>query len=504
MKILTASQIRAVDAHTIQHEPITSVDLMERASSACVNKITSLFPTPQHFSIFCGTGNNGGDGLAIARLLNDHGFTVDVFLVHFSKHQSEDNKVNLGRIKDSPNINLIHLYEGDKLPVLNQKSLVVDALIGTGVTRPLTGLLKEVVDHLNKHSTKTVSIDVPSGLRCDGGLTPLNSTIVQASITLSFKPAKLSFLLPDSASFVGTLYLLDIGLDQHFIDSQESPYSLFEKEGAKEQLHKRAPFSHKGTFGHSLIIAGSYGKIGAAVLSAKACLRSGSGLVSAYIPSCGYGIIQSSLPEVMVHTSETPLHLSGNLDFTPYNSIGIGPGIGQDNDTLALLKHLIQTVQNPLVIDADALNLIAENKDLLSSIPDNSILTPHVKEFDRVFGICAGSFDRLQVQQGASIKYNIYIVLKGKYSSISCPDGSVYFNTTGNPGMATAGSGDALTGVITGFLGQGYTAKQSALLGAYLHGLAGDLAKETVGEEGMIASDIIQHLGVAQKDIREN
>ena len=500
MKVLTSSQIKAADAFTIIHEPVTSIDLMERASIACSTKILELFPENTHFSIFCGTGNNGGDGLAIARLLAAQNKQIDVYLVHFSNQRSPENQQNLERLNGISNVAINDIRSIEDFKSIKVAPVIIDALVGPdiyrdGLTRPLTGLLKDVVQWINNTNSKRVAIDLPSGLYAESDNSGNTDAIIKSDYTVSFEVPKLSFFLPSLHEFIGEWILIPIGLDKEFILSQETDYIMLDENLISSFLKKRVAFSHKGTFGHGLIVAGSYGKIGAAVLSSKACLKAGAGLVTAFIPECGYEVLQTSVPEVMVETGETEDSVSGAIPKGNYSAIGIGPGIGTSIGVLEVLKNVIKH-QN-LVLDADALNLIGENKELLARLPKGAILTPHLKEFERMFGESSSDFDRLMVQRKASIELGVYIVLKGKNSSVSCPDGKVYFNSTGNPGMATAGSGDVLTGIITGLLCQGYTAFQSALLGVYLHGLAGDLAKNEDGEEAMTASDIIENLGKA-------
>jgi len=496
MKVLSSSQIREADQYTMQHEPIASIDLMERASSACVTHLLELFPNTKHYSIYCGTGNNGGDGLAVARLLSEKNISVDVFLVRFSQNLSEDNETNLERLKKTA-VSVQEVSSVQELDPVSKNSIIVDALVGTGLTRPLTGLLLDVVTFINQANCTRVAIDIPSGMFCDLDNASSLGAIFKADITLSFEVPKLNFLLPSLHPYVGRWYLLDIGLDKPFLHSQTSPYELVDATIISSIIKKRGAFAHKGTFGHGLIVAGSYGKMGAAVLSSFACLKSGVGLISAFIPSCGYGILQTAIPEVMVHCSVTESELSGEIDYAPYTSIGLGPGIGQTQQTKEMVAQLIQQATVPLVVDADALNILGQEKGLLSQLPKGSILTPHLKEFERLFGKTNSCFKRLQLQRKEAQRLKVYILLKGKNSSIACPDGTVYFNNTGNPGMATAGSGDVLTGILTALRCQGYTALESCILGTHIHGLAGDTYAAKSAQESLTASDLIDNLGNA-------
>ena len=503
MRVLSSSQIREADQYTIRREPISSIDLMERASIACVNKLLELFPNQSHYSIYCGTGNNGGDGLAIARLLLAKNISVDVSLVRFSEKLSEDNAINLKRLEDS-GVTVAEYSVGQTFAPVPENTVLVDALVGTGLTRPLSGLLLDTVTFLNTQNCMRVAIDIPSGMYSDMDNSTSLNAIFKATTTLTFEVPKLNFFLPSLQPFVGHWHLLDIGLNKSFIEELESPYTFVDLNTIAPIIKQRTPFAHKGSFGHGLIVSGSYGKMGAAVLASHACISSGAGLVSAFVPSCGYEIIQTRVPEVMVHSAESEMELSGTIDYSPYTAIGVGPGIGQDTPTMETVQHLLTTASCTLVLDADALNLLGKDKSLLSSLPKNTILTPHLKEFERMFGATKSCFDRLQRQRDVSIEYGVYIILKGKFSSISCPDGSIYFNSTGNPGMATAGSGDVLTGILTGLLCQGYTPHEGAILGTYLHGLAGDLYADDFAEESLIASKIIDYLGSAFHFLQEN
>lgn len=499
MKILNAEQIRAADAHTIAHEPISAIDLMERAGVACFKKIRALYPNQQHYTVYCGTGNNGGDGLVIARLLANQGCHVDVVIVCFSDRFSDEHTHNSHRLQHCNGVNVTRVRDSSDLPTIYKESVIIDALVGNGITRPLEGLLKETVAFINRQPNVCISIDLPSGLSGEANHSKAD-TILEAAVTLTFQTVKLNFLLPDFERFVGRWIVLDIGLSADFIHKLESNYILVDEESVRSLYKKRSAFAHKGTFGHSLIIAGSHGKMGAAILSAKAALRSGSGLVSAYIPSCGYTVLQTSNPEVMVETSASENVLSEPITLEKYTAIGIGPGIGTATPTATMVQALMQN-EKPMVIDADALNILSQTQSI-KQLPKKCLLTPHLKEFDRLFGPSSSSHERLQKQLEASKSLGVYIVLKGRYTCLSTPEGKAYFNPTGNPGMATAGSGDVLTGIVTGLLSQSYSPFEAGVLGIYLHGVAGDLAKEKYSEEALIASDIIEHLGAAYKLIQ--
>lgn len=501
MRVLSSSQIREADAYTIKHEPIKSIDLMERASIACVQKILWVYGNNPSFTIYCGIGNNGGDGLAIARLLQDKGVDVEVSLIHFSPKQSFDNKINEERLIKN-NIDINHIHSKDDLKAI-KSDIVIDALVGTGLTRPLSGLLLETVDHINSSKASCIAIDLPSGMYCEDDNGEIFDKIIKADLTLSFQIPKLNFFFPDMFPFVGEWRILDIQLNEEFLSGCESNYTFADRDLILSIYKSRNAFAHKGTYGHALLYVGCHGKMGAAVLATRSCMKSGAGLVTAISPESGYEILQTTVPEVMVITKDDDNLTSENLDLSKYSAIGVGPGIGTSEKTSSFLKSIINDAESPLVIDADGINILSENPELLKELPNGSILTPHVKEFERLFGTYKSCYARQQAQQKASKEHSIHIVLKGKYTSITSPEGQTYFNNTGNPGMATAGSGDVLTGIITALLSQGYSPLNSCLLGCYLHGLSGDLSSRESSEESLMASDIIDYLGKAFKTIQE-
>ena len=502
MKILNAGQVRAVDAATIEREPIASDQLMERAATTCVEWISDparpwITPgeTRQAFSIFCGIGNNGGDGLVMARQLAQQGYPVRVYVCRFSEKTTRDFDLNAGRLADI-DLPIQDIRSQEEIPEIPSNHIVVDAIFGSGLTRPVEGFTADVIQAMNQSGARIVSIDLPSGLFCDEPL-PDKSTVIRAHHTLTFEVPKLSLFMAENFPFTGHWEVLSIGLDQAFIATEKTNYYLLTRVMLHPMMRRRSSHAHKGTFGHALIMAGSHGKMGAAVLAAKACLRSGVGLLTCRIPGCGYEVLQTSVPEGMVICDEEKNHLSQPFRELPYQAIGIGPGIGAHEETGRVLKYLIQESGRPLVIDADGLNLLAENKTWMHFLPQGSILTPHPGEFRRLAGDFDNSFERLQGLRDMAIKHGIFIVLKGHHTAIATPEGQVFFNSTGNPGMATGGSGDVLTGLITGLLAQGYAPREAALLGVYLHGLAGDAAADALSQETMIASDIINHLHLA-------
>jgi hydroxyethylthiazole kinase-like uncharacterized protein yjeF len=507
MKILSAVQIQEADAYTIQHEPIHSIDLMERASKAFVQKFMSFgFITPDaQVDVYCGSGNNGGDGLAISRLLAEQGFSIRVFVLPSDRY-SNDFKINLRRLLElrSEALEIHETHAEPMLPLKESRStIIIDAIFGTGLNRAPEGMAKDWIKHINAQKAVVVAVDIPSGLPCDAP-PESGAVVIQALHTLSFAQPKLSFLFADHFRYTGYFHVLDIGLHKDFFQSVSSPFTYITANEAAVLLNPRQKFSHKGNYGHALLVAGSYGKIGAAVLAAKACLRSGIGLLTVHAPACGYTILQSTVPEAMTLPDKEERLIASPVHLDPFNVIGIGPGIGIDKQTQHVLKLYIQQSSGPMVIDADALNILSENTTWISFVPKGSILTPHPKEFERLIHKKGSSYDRFVWQREFSVKYGVYVVLKGANTSVSCPGGEVFFNSSGNPGMAKGGSGDVLTGLLTGLLAQGYVPQEAAILGVYLHGLAGDLAAQHLSMEAMTAGDIVSAFPEAFKQVLGN
>jgi ADP-dependent NAD(P)H-hydrate dehydratase / NAD(P)H-hydrate epimerase len=503
MKILPVDEIREADAYTIQNEPVTDIDLMERAATACFYWLIRNIPQGRTLKIFCGTGNNGGDGFAIARLLSARGYPVEAFLAGRMEQLSENCRINYERAVTLPGIKIKMLSERHPLPVIDPGTdSVIDAIFGSGLSRTVTGFVARVIDHINEVNAPTFSIDVPSGLFCDKTVTEVSKpSIVQADFTLTFSPPKLAFFFPENDKYTGRWQLLDIGIMEEFIDHTESKNFYTIHEDCRKILRPRNKFAHKGTFGHALLFCGSLGKMGAAVLASRGCLRSGPGLVTVHIPRSGIAILQTAVPEAMLDTDHSDDIVTEIPDLSRFSSIAIGPGIGVADQTQRMLKLLIQNSPVPLIFDADAINIIGGNKTWIPFIPKGSIFTPHPKEFERLIGKSPDDFERNKMQRDFSMKYGVYVILKGAYSAITTPEGKCYFNSTGNPGMATGGSGDVLTGILAGLRAQGYTSLETCILGVYLHGLAGDHAAESFGQEAMNAGDIVENLGSAFKSL---
>jgi NAD(P)H-hydrate epimerase len=488
MKVLTADQIRKWDEFTIVNEPISSLDLMERAASKCCDWLNGNHYTASPVKIFCGKGNNGGDGLAIARLLAEKNITIDVYIVEFGVLGTDDFQANLTRLHAFP-VKIHFLQHPDFFPSIDKNDVVIDALFGTGINRTLNGLYAELVDHINESGATIISIDIPSGLFSDKP-TP-ESTIVKAGFTLTFQCLKMCFLFPENEEYFGQVIILNIGLNNSYLANVPSIYVVTDPAFIKTIYRPRKNFSHKGTFGHALIIAGENGKMGAAILATTACLRAGAGLVSALVPQDEFSIIQTAVPEAMAMPQEE----TEQADFAKYTTIGLGPGLGTKEAAARLIQKVLSQFNKPIVADADALNILSANQELLGDLPPGSILTPHPKEFERLFGQTANHAERIQRARYYAQKLFVYIIIKGHNSVLACPDGEVYFNNTGNAGMATGGSGDVLTGIITGLLAQNYSSKEACLLGMYIHGDAADIAVQSISQESLIAGDIISFLG---------
>ncbi|TLX75195.1 NAD(P)H-hydrate dehydratase [Labilibacter sediminis] len=504
MKILSPHQIRAVDQFTIDNEPISSIDLMERAAQKATEWISSHLKADK-FCIFAGIGNNGGDGLVIARLLKNLNKNIKVYFLKFSDKVSPDAQTNLHKLSDiSPeSLNIVSDIGDINFSNIEKEAVIIDTIFGSGLNRPTEGLCKEVIEEINTLSNKVVAIDIPSGLMANYNKDYKHETgIVEADYTLTFQIPKLSFMFPENTLYIGECHLINIGLMKEGIDKHQTEEFYIEKDKIRSFKKTRNKFSHKGHFGHALLIAGSYGKMGAAILASKACLKSGVGLLTTHIPHWGYQIIQTAVPEAMTSIDRSEMIFTEFPDLKNFNAIGIGPGIDTKRNSFLALKELLNQISDQkLVIDADGLNLLSESKELITELPNDAILTPHPKEFERLAGSWGNDAERLNLLKEFCQQNKVITVLKGAHTTIALPNGECYFNSTGNPGMATAGSGDALTGIILALLAQNYSPKEAAIMGVYIHGLAGDIALETETEETIIASDIISKLGQAFKSI---
>lgn len=495
MKIFSADQIRQWDQYTIQHEPIASIDLMERAAIACADWILQHCDYNKKFHIFCGNGNNGGDGLAIARMLINAQVNTNIYILKPGK-RSEDCAVNYKRLVDEK-IPVTEIASEENFPSIKKGDIIVDALFGTGLNKPLDGLVAALVNYVNSSCATVISIDTPSGLyadECSEG-----NTVINANTTLSFQCYKQAFMMADNADHTGAIHILDIGLDKNYYQQTASNLSIIDEQQIQSIYQPRNKFAHKYNFGHALLFAGSTNMMGAAVLCAEACLRSGAGLVTVHCtPGTGH-IIQTALPEAIVSTENDLEKISHKKA-----AIGIGPGLEINDENSILLQTIISSATEPLVIDASALSILTAHLPLLKQRTVPAILTPHTGEFEKLFGKSYNGFEKMNLAIEKACELNCYIVSKGHHTLIACPGGQAWFNNNGNSGMATAGSGDVLTGIITGLLAQGYTPEHACILGVYLHGYAGDLAAAKLSAESMIAGDITQHIGAAFLAINKN
>lgn len=496
MKIFTATQIHELDNYTITHEPIKSIDLMERAAKTITRAIMDEWTDRTPMVIFAGPGNNGGDALAVARLLAEENYKVSVYLFNIHNKLSDDCAANKQRLIDSKRVG--HFTEvtlNFDPPELTEDMVVIDGLFGSGLNKPLIGGFASLVKYINQCPAKVVSIDIPSGLMCEDNTYNIHSNIIRADLTLTLQQKKLSMMMADCQKYIGRLRVLDIRLSKEYIDKTEANCRILEEQDVRRLLMPRDDFAHKGAMGNALIIAGSYGMAGAAVLATRACLRSGVGKVTVHTPRRNYLVMQTAVPEAVMQMDHEETYFSESVDSTDFDALGIGPGLGLVENTAIALIGQIRRTSCPIVADADALNILANHQAWMQQLPSGIIMTPHPKEFDRMAGSTSNNdYERLIRAQQMAEHIKGYIILKGHHSALCMPDGHIVFNATGNSGMATAGSGDVLTGILTALLARGYDKGTACQLGMYLHGLAGDLAAKEVGKESLVASDIIQFL----------
>ncbi len=510
MKILSSKLMHEFDRVIMECDGITSYQLMERAAQNIAQRIMQRFPdASRRFVVFSGCGNNGGDGLAVGRILYTHGYSVECYLLESEKY-SEDCSLNAEKVN---RMSILHTISNvEDLPKIYSGGIVIDALFGSGLNREIVGVAYSVVRAINYSGAFVISIDIPSGLGDDSiarGVDDSNMVddavgIVKADWTLTIESPSLSLLMPENGDYVGDFEIVPLATDNSCALYLDSPYFYTELDFVQSKLRRRKKFSHKGTYGHTLLVTGSKGKAGAAVLCSRACHRAGSGLVTACVPSSLVDILQISTPETMVVPSADEDVIAGVPSIEKYSAIGIGPGIGTDDRTAEALKMLLTTATQPLVLDADALNILAAHPDMMAMLPKNTILTPHPKEFERMFGRAENSVERLSLLAAKAKELGVVIVLKGAHTAVADRFGYVDFNSTGNPGMATAGSGDVLTGIVAALLSQKYAPKEAAVLGVYIHGLAGDIVAERLGVQGVIASDMVGALPLAVKKIAES
>jgi len=505
MKIFTSAQIHELDNYTIEHEPIKSIDLMERAAKTLTEAIVERWAVSVPIVVFAGPGNNGGDALAVARMLTERGYQVKTFLFNISGRLSADcaeNKRRLSEVKKAKNLFTEVTLEFDP-PQLERGMLVVDGLFGSGLNKPLSGGFASLVKYINASHAEVVSIDMPSGLMTEDNTYNVRTNIVRADLTLTLGQKKLAMLFAENQQYIGELRVLDIRLSREGIKKIDSQYTMLEEDDVRQLLLPRDPFAHKGTMGNALVIAGSYGMAGAAILATEACLRSGVGKVTCHSPRKNVTIMQTAVPEAVLQIDREETTFSEAVDTEDFQAVGIGPGLGQTEQTAVAIISQIRRTQCPLVCDADAINVLSTHRAWMQQLPKDIIMTPHPKEFDRLEGHSADSFERLSKARDLAQRLQAYVILKGHRTALCCPDGHIVFNTTGNAGMATGGSGDVLTGILTGLLARGYNRYEACVVGMYLHGLAGDIAARELGEESLIARDLIRYLPKAFLRLRD-
>ncbi len=499
MKIFSAQQMRLADQVTMQSENINSLQLMERAASQIFNLLHNRLqgaPIPIH--VFCGLGNNGGDGLVISRLLLEHGYHVRTYIVNFSENRSKEFLVNYDRLKEIAKEWPIQLKSEEDFPEIQYQDMVIDAIFGIGLNRPITPWVISLIKHINNARSFTLSVDIPSGLY-DYKAPDDPEGVVFADVTVTFQLPKLIFFLPQTGGYSKDVEVIDIGINRAFLQQTPGIADLIGKNEVGPLYRPRPKYSHKGTFGHSAIIGGSYGKIGSVVLATKAALRAGAGLITTYVPECGYEIVQTTVPEAMVISDDDDELAEIELNFEPA-AVGIGMGLGTSEKTSKAFGAFLKENKAPLVVDADGINILSKHPEFLETIPEQTILTPHPKELERLLGKWEDDFDKIKKAKEFSKKHNTIILIKGANSIIVYQD-YLYVNNSGNPGMATAGSGDVLTGIITGLLSQGYDPIGATIFGTYLHGSAGDIASQQTGFEAVIASDIVVNIGQAYLEL---
>lgn len=489
--------MRALDAFTIEHEPIASIDLMERAASAFVAAFAARW-TPEHpVKVFAGPGNNGGDALAVARLLTGRGYRVETYLFNTTGRLSEDCAANRSRLADLPGAKLTEITSKFDPPKIGHGEVLVDGLFGTGLNKPLQGGFAALVKYINASPAPVVAIDMPSGLMSEDNSYNVSDHIVRATLTLTFQLPKPAFFLADCSEYVGEWQVLDIGLSAEGLAATEADMTLTERGDVSALLLPRPAFGHKGTFGHALLVAGSYGMAGAAILAARACLRSGAGKVTVHTPTANNDILQVAVPEAIMSHDVDLQTFSMPIETQGYAAVGLGPGLGQSRATERAVLGQLAMSHCPMVVDADALNLLGRHREMLGRLPAETILTPHPRELAALTDNCIDSYTTLSAARALARRHRLLVVLKGHYTAICTPSGHAYLNPTGNAGMATAGSGDVLTGLLTALLARGYQPEAACRLGVYLHGLAGDLAAARLGEESLTASDLVDELPAA-------
>ena len=500
MKIFGNDTLRAIDKITIERDGVSSKELVVRAAEAITNEIMSRWRANKKVSVFAGPGNNGADALAVSRMLIEQGYTPEIYLFNIGgNHLSKECAECRDKLREMDYENLFEVIDNFSHPALGEEHLVIDGLFGSGLKNALEGGFKILVRYINESKATIVSIDVPSGLHGEWNPSSINRDIIHANLTLSIQLPRLAFLFKENAELVGEWKVLDIGLNAEAIKNAPTDYYLIEKNDIRQAIRRRQPYASKADCGSALVVAGSYGMMGAAVLSAKGALRSGVGKVTIHSARCGYSVLQTSVPEALFDADRHDIISTNIIPAREYDAIAVGPGMGTNEATIKAFEDFLKRADKPVILDADALNCIAMRPALLNYIPTDSILTPHAGEFDRIFGVHNTDESRLQKAIDKAKRYGIIIVLKGRYTSIVRRDGKIYFNSSGNAALATAGSGDVLTGLMAGIMAQGYAPEIASLVAVYIHGVAGELASDEHGIFGVTAGDIAQNVGRAIK-----
>ncbi|MDC7996234.1 NAD(P)H-hydrate dehydratase [Altibacter sp. HG106] len=496
MKVFSAAQFYEADKRTTEKEGISSLDLMERAGQQVFQWLHQRMQGAQvHIHIFCGIGNNGGDGLVVGRLLIEHGYQVTIYIANFTDKRSKCFLINYDRVKEVTKKWPVLMRSAADFPEIAPQDIIVDALFGIGINRPPEGWVKELIQFINAQKAFTLSIDMPSGLYANEAIED-SEAIVKANHTLTFQAPKLAFFLPETGAFVPYFEAIDIGLDPEYLHTTHPLARVILKPEAQRFYQQREKYAHKGTFGHVLIVGGSYGKLGAPQLAAKAAYRSGAGLVTAYIPACGFQVFQTAQPEVMTLTDPNEHTLSeAAFDLSP-TTMAVGMGMGTTSESSKALASILEKAEGPIVLDADALNLIVKDHSLWKQVPKHSVLTPHPGELERLVGAWKNDYEKIEKVQALSKEFEVIVVVKGA-NSLTVLGDDVYINSTGNPGMATGGAGDVLAGMLAGLIAQGYDPLMATIFGIYLHGSAGNLGAQEHGFEALMAGDIIEYIGDA-------
>ncbi len=504
MKIFNTENIRKIDRITIEEEGVSSQELIRRVAEGVAGEIIGRWSPSTPVVIFAGSGNNGADALVVGRLLLEAGFYPRILLFNFKGNSlSRDCDIAKRELLSTGYNGLMEIIDRAELPSLTPDHLVIDGRCGSGLRAPLEGGFMMLARNISESGATVISIDVPSGMFGEWNARVIGRNVVHATLTMAIQFPRLSFFLGDNAELVGKWKVIDIGLSNRAIMETPTKYFYVERDEVRAVLKPRKPFSSKSDYGHALLFAGCYGMAGAAVMAARGALRSGVGKLTVHSARAAFPVIQSQVPEALFSADR---HENVISDMSPRfncSAIGVGPGIGTNDATRGAFETLVKSYKRPLVIDADALNAIAKNQTILDHIAPGSILTPHAGEFDRIFGTQTSDEGRLLKAVEVSHRYKLLIVLKGRYTATVRPDGKVFFNSSGTPAMATAGSGDVLTGIITSLLAQGYKPETASVAGVYIHGLAGEMAAETQGEYGTTAMDIASCVGRAVKAIME-